>query len=369
MKMYLDLPQFRHLQWIVNRPAPVHDLAWSNILPDWQGVIEGNNAPELISASDPEGDRGFREHLAARYGVDSSMVVLTNGCSEANFLGCFSALRKGSKVLVEKPVYTPLLELPRSMGCEVSTIKRRPDSYRFDLKELDEKLETIQPDLFIFQNLNNPTGKALFGDDLKDLARVLGSHGTIVLVDEVYRDFAMSVTDGRLENAFPSMVELYDRAMISSSVTKVYGAGGLMAGWLVGPRRLMNRARRQKLYTVPMVSHTGNRTALEILRKRDKVMPGCLSDIREKLNLVSLWAKGRSDVHWSDPDGCAVGFLRYDHEIPSIDACERLYKDHGVRVIPGEFFHLEKGFRMSVSKPYDIVKGALTKIDRFFDSL
>ncbi|MGA1848737.1 MAG: pyridoxal phosphate-dependent aminotransferase [Thermoplasmatota archaeon] len=367
--MYLDLPQFRHLQWIVNRPSPRYDLAWSNILPDWKGVMEPAHDPQLIPASDPEGDAGLRNHLGEMYKVDPSNVVLTNGCSEANFLACMSQLERGSRVLVEKPVYTPLLELPRSMGCEVATIKRRPDDYRFDLSELDEKLGAMKPDLFIFQNLNNPTGKALFGEDLREIARVLDSHGTTVLVDEVYRDFAMNQVDGRLENAFPSMVDVYDRAMISSSVTKVYGAGGLMAGWLIGPRRSMNRARRQKIYTVPMVNHMGNRIALEILKRREEVMPRQLSDIREKLNLVSLWAKGRSDVHWSEPDGCAVGFLRYDHDIPSVDACERLYVDHEVRVIPGEFFHQEKGFRLSVSKPYEVVKGALMEIDRFLDSL
>jgi aspartate/methionine/tyrosine aminotransferase len=331
--------------------------------------MEQAAAKDLISSSDPGGDMGLRDLLGKMYGVDTSNVVLTNGCSEANFLACMSQLRHGSRVLVEKPVYTPLLELPRSMGCDVSTIKRRSDDYRFDLRELDEKLGAIEPDLFIFQNLNNPTGKALFREDLKDIARILGSHGTMVLVDEVYRDFAMNQVGGRMENAFPSMVELYDKAMISSSVTKVYGAGGLMTGWLIGPKRSMNRARRQKIYTVPMVNHMGNRVALEILKKRDDVMPDQLSEIREKLNLVSLWAKGRSDVHWSDPDGCAVGFLRYDHDISSVDACERLYEYHGVRVIPGEFFHQERGFRLSVSKPYDLIKGALTEIDSFFDSL
>jgi aspartate/methionine/tyrosine aminotransferase len=152
-------------------------------------------------------------------------------------------------------------------------------------------------------------------------------------------------------------------------VTKVYGAGGLMTGWMMGPKRMINRAKRAKIYSVPMVNHMGNRIALKILRERHKVLPGEFSGIREKLNLVSAWASGRDDVHWSEPDGCAVGFLRYDHDVPSVEVCNALYNDHQVRVVPGEFFHLEKGFRLGVAGDYDILKGGLERIDRYLDTL
>ncbi|MBN1390812.1 MAG: aminotransferase class I/II-fold pyridoxal phosphate-dependent enzyme [Candidatus Thermoplasmatota archaeon] len=367
--MLLDLPKFRHVEYLMNRPSPRYDLAWSNILPQWPGAIENSLDTKLISAGGHLGDEGLRSHIASLYGVDRSCVVLTNGCSEANTLALMTSLNRGDKVLIEKPIYTPLIELPRALGCDVHTIKRRPDDYRFDIRELREKIETLSPALFVMQNMNNPSGKALFEPELLDIVKVLSENQVPVLVDEVYRDFAMSCVDGKLVNAFPSMVELYDRAMITSSVTKVYGAGGLVSGWLVGSKRTANRARRLKIYTVPMVSHIGGRIAHRILSMRDLVMPHEFAMIREKLNLVSTWAKGRSDVHWSEPDGCAVGFLRYDHDLPSVEACERLYSEHQVRVVPGEFFHLENGFRLSVAGCYDNLKDGLREIDIFLDSL
>ncbi len=367
--MFLDLPKFRHVEYIVNKPAPRFDLAWSNILPNWPGVMDAVKDPLLVSAGDPLGDRALREHLASMYDVDLSRILLTNGCSEANFLTYLSALEDGDTVLTEKPIFSPLIEIPRSLGCDVHTIKRRPDNYKIDLRELREKIETLSPDLFVMQNMNNPSGKALFGPDLKDIAKVLSEFDLPVLVDEVYRDFAMSLEDGKLVNAFPSMAEIYDKAIITSSVTKVYGAGGLVTGWMVGPKRIMNRARRLKIYSVPMVNHMGNRAALDILRKRDQVLPEEFMKLREKLNLVSTWAKGRKDVHWSEPDGCAVGLLRYDHDINSIEACDRLYKDHEVRVVPGEFFHMERGFRLSVAGDYETLKKGLEQIDTFLDKL
>ncbi|MFW3147005.1 MAG: pyridoxal phosphate-dependent aminotransferase [Thermoplasmatota archaeon] len=368
-RMFFDFPAFKHVEWIVDRPSPAYDMAWSNIAPKWKGVIDADLDHSLLAGSKSTGEQRLVEHLSAEYGVDPSQVMLTNGCSEANFLAYISILGRGSKVLIEKPIYTPLLEIPRAMGCEVHTIKRRPDDYLLDINELKEKVESLKPDLLVLQNLNNPSGKGLPADQLEDVAKILDKRNIPVLVDEVYRDFAITFSAGEQIHAFPSMSEIYDRSIITSSVTKVYGGGGLVTGWLIGPKRVINKARRQKIFTVPMVSSIGNRMALSMLKRRQEVLPAEFDSVREKLNLVSAWAKGRGDVRWSEPDGCAVGFLRYDLDVPSREFCERLFMERGVKVIPGEFFHIEKGFRFSVSASYDKVKGALTEIDSFLDSL
>lgn len=367
--MYMDLPPFRHVQWITDREPPRLDLAWSNIKPDWKDVVDIPNDHELLSASDPNGDAGLISFLSEEYDIDPSRIMLTNGCSEANFLAMMSYLTPGSTVIVEKPVYTPLIELPRAMGCTIHTIKRRAPDFLIDIEELKQKTDSLEPDLVVLQNLNNPTGKLLEEHDLEDISRVLQRRNIPVLVDEVYRDFAMSFMDSTPIHAAPSMVQIYDKGIITSSVTKVYGGGGLVTGWMIGPKRTVNKARRMKIYSVPMVNHWGNRVALSILKNRHRVLPDEFEGIRKRSNLVSTWAKGRDDVRWSEPDGCAVGFLTYDHDIDSIDLCEELYKGHDVRVIPGAFFHQEKGFRISLASPYDVIKEALVEIDSLLDGI
>jgi aspartate/methionine/tyrosine aminotransferase len=152
-------------------------------------------------------------------------------------------------------------------------------------------------------------------------------------------------------------------------VTKVYGAGGLVTGWLVAGKRLIQRAKRTKIMIDPMVSNHGNKLALAVLRNRDQVLPDAFTALREKLRLVMTWAKGRDDVTWSEPDGCAVGFLRYEYDVPSLAFCESLYREYETRTIPGEFFRIEKGFRIGLTRPYEEIKGGLGMIDRFLDDL
>jgi len=247
-------------------------------------------------------------------------------------------------------------------------VKRRPDDYKFDMRELREKLDA-GADLMVIQNHNNPSGKVLETHELKELAKACADRDVPLLCDEVYRDFALSPGEGSMENPVASMVSLYEKGITTSSVTKVYGATGLATGWMIAGKRLVARAKKVKIMTDPMVSNYGNKLALAVLKNRQAVLPKAFSDLREKLLLVKSWASGRSDVKWSDPDGCAVGFLRYDHNIPSLEFCERLHKDYGTRTIPGAFFHIERGFRIGLTKPYQEIKGGLEMIDQMLDDI
>jgi aspartate/methionine/tyrosine aminotransferase len=323
----------------------------------------------LINRGDPEGNDNMSDLISEHYDTGRGRVLLTNGTSEANTLAFLSTVEKGSRVLVEKPVYEPLIEIPRAMGCDIFYIKRRPDAYGIDPGELEEKLSG-GVDLLVLQNPNNPSGRVLFGPAQKRIADVVSDFDIPVIVDEVYRDFTLQhLPGGGFGPAMPSFVDFYDKAMVTASVTKVYGASGLMTGWLVGPKRLINHSRKIKRMMVPMVSHLGNRVALEMLRRRADVLPNMFEKLRDIQLLVSKWAAGRSDVHWSEPDGCAVGFLRYDHDIPSMEMARVLYHEYGVRVLPGVLFHMEGGIRIGMGKEYDEVKGGLTMIDGYLDTL
>ncbi|MGA1821290.1 MAG: aminotransferase class I/II-fold pyridoxal phosphate-dependent enzyme [Thermoplasmatota archaeon] len=367
--MMFDFPTFRHVNWLLDLERPAYDLSSSNIIPEWKDYARTYVDDSLIREGNPRGGSELKGYLSESYGVDQGRIVITNGTSEANTLAFVASLRKGDHVLVEKPVYSPLIEFPRAMGCRISFIKRRPDDYRFDLRELRTKLEE-GIDLLVMQNPNNPTGRAVFREDLAALASLLSEFDVPVLSDEIYRDFTLGPGTGeRMEPAVPSMAGMFEKAIVTSSVTKVYGASGLVTGWLIAPRRIANHARKAKSYMVPMVCHMGNRLAYHILRDRDKVLPGAFSELREKLRLVSQWAAGRPDVHWSEPDGCAIGFLRYDHDVPSTEMAAVLYERYDTKVVPGEFFHIEKGFRIGLSRPYDEIKGGLTMIDRCLDDL
>ena len=67
------------------------------------------------------GYEALREHLARRYGVSPEEVLCSLGASMANFLLCGILLEPGDEVVVEKPAYKPLVNVPQLFG---ATIRR-----------------------------------------------------------------------------------------------------------------------------------------------------------------------------------------------------------------------------------------------------
>ncbi|MEM8501496.1 MAG: aminotransferase class I/II-fold pyridoxal phosphate-dependent enzyme, partial [Pseudomonadota bacterium] len=65
---------------------------------------------------------------------------------------------------------------------------RAKDNYRFDVTAFEQQLQQSRSNkqLLILNSPNNPTGQMLSSEELKGIADVCGTHGVIVLSDEIY---------------------------------------------------------------------------------------------------------------------------------------------------------------------------------------
>ena len=109
-----------------------------------------------------------------------------NGASNAIYLVCRGYLNKGDHVVIESPVYEPLIATPDFIGCNISYLKRTPPDYRIDLDRLD-KLLTPETKMLILTNLHNPSGAHLNNDSLLEIAELAKSRNKNIriLVDEI----------------------------------------------------------------------------------------------------------------------------------------------------------------------------------------
>ncbi|HET9233050.1 MAG TPA: pyridoxal phosphate-dependent aminotransferase, partial [Candidatus Eisenbacteria bacterium] len=176
-------------------------------------------------------DSRLLEGLAARYGVSADEVFPCLGTSQALFLALAGLLSPGDGVLIEHPGYESLRRVSEALGAQVRTFTRRHES-DFAIQP-DRVLEAWQPDVRVvaLTDLHNPTGCMAGDQGLARLAEALRERGTMLLVDEVYRDFR--------PGALGTARTLGENVVILSSFTKVYGLGNLRAGWILGPRELV----------------------------------------------------------------------------------------------------------------------------------
>ena len=139
--------------------------------------------------TEPLGDPGLRQAIAALYeraGADE--VVVTSCAEEGIFLLYHALLKPGDHVIVETPCYESALQVARSTGAEVSQWQRRyGDGWAHDL---DALAGLIRPEtrLLYLNQPHNPTGTLMARPVFEQVIRLARAHGLVVFSDEVYRE-------------------------------------------------------------------------------------------------------------------------------------------------------------------------------------
>jgi histidinol-phosphate aminotransferase len=179
----------------------------------------------------PEREPVERE-VASFLGLDPAQVLLTNGVDEAIHLLCSTYLDPGYEALIVVPTFAMYAIFAAAEGVRLIEVRAGED-FSFPAKEVLAQLSS-RTRLVAVANPNNPTGAAVAGDLLLQIARAAPQ--AAVLVDEAYFEFHGETLLDRtrqMENLF-----------VARTLSKAYGLAGLRIGILSGAARQMVMVRR-----------------------------------------------------------------------------------------------------------------------------
>lgn len=177
----------------------------------------------------------LREWIAARHGVDSDHVLVTNGSLQADAFLFEHFLTAGDDVVVERPTYDRTLLNLSAMGAAVHQVTLRADG--LDIDELRKLLESgVRPRLaHIIPNYQNPAGVTLSLPNRQALLQLAREYEFTVFEDDPYGDIRFR------GEALPTLLSLdagQGTVVRASSFTKTV-CPGLRVGYLVGQPALI----------------------------------------------------------------------------------------------------------------------------------
>jgi aspartate/methionine/tyrosine aminotransferase len=147
------------------------------------------------------------------------------------------------------------------LGATVVPLVRRAErEFRRRPSDVDRALAT-GASLVVLTNLHNPSSAAVDGATLAAVGEVAKRRNARVLVDEVY-------WTSRSKTAPPSAASLGDTFVVTSSLTKTCGLGGLRAGWIVAAPVIAERLWDTKNLFGVDDAHVAERLALVGLREK-----------------------------------------------------------------------------------------------------
>ncbi len=355
---------FKYMEWA--KTVPFAGAGWNLGMSGFSWTDPGllGVDPNAIALDGPNrhGAMSVRARVAARYRVPEDHVLPVAGTSLGIFLLFSAVLEPGDDILIESPTYEALLRAAGHCSGRVNRFERSfADGYRIDSDVVARAL-TPKTRIVAVCDLHNPSGVAMEPEAGARLKAMASERGFLLFVDEVYRDFLPDEPVGTL-------YEPGSPVLVASSLTKVYGMGGLRAGWILGPPEILRKARQVQNVlhvndpwpVVPFIEAAFDHA--EELRRRGLEISAAGRAV------LSAWMGERTDMSWVAPAGGLCSFPRLPEGLTGTLVSETLHRDEDTLVVPGRFFEDDRHVRIGVAAGPDAVREGLTRLGRTLDRL
>jgi aspartate/methionine/tyrosine aminotransferase len=314
-----------------------------------------------LGYTESEGSLALRAEIAGLYDtIAPAQVLVHTGAEEAIFVFMHAVLEAGDHVLVHWPCYQSLMEVARSLGCEVTPwVARAEAGWALSVGEL-EGLIRPQTRLIILNTPHNPTGYLMSPADFQALNDLARERGLLLFSDEVYRGL-----EHRPEDRLPAACDLGDHAVSLGVMSKTYGLAGLRIGWIATHNReIYARVAAVKDYTTICNSAPSEFLAELALRHREVLVARNLGLIRRNLSALDAFFERHEDVFaWQRPQAGPIAFPGL--LVGDVDVfCRDLVQGAGVLLLPGTIYdHPGNHFRIGFGRA-DMPQ-ALARLERY----
>lgn len=293
-------------------------------------------------------------------------VIVMNGGAAANFISMYTLVEPGDEVVSVYPTYQQLYSIPESFGASVKLLRLTPEEGF--LPNLDRLAELVTPKtkLICLNNSNNPTGSLMNREFLERAAGIARSADAWLHCDEVYRFMAHDP-----KASTPSIVDIYEKGVISCSLSKCFALAGLRVGWLAGPRDFIEETASRRDYTTISCGRLDDLLARIALRNADRLLERNLKIVRTCAAILDNWVKSEKRVDYVKPSAGTTAFLHYEYDIPSEEFCKKLYRKDGTFLLPGKCFgeEFDRYLRIGYAYSPDLLAEGLERVSAFLRDL
>jgi aspartate/methionine/tyrosine aminotransferase len=263
------------------------------------------------------------------------------------------------------PNYMQMHGLARGLGAVVRAWPLVEDDTRWrpDLEAL-ETLVSPATKLILICNPNNPTGSRLTAHELTEICRIASRAGAWIVSDEIYRGAELDSVET------PTIWGGYERAIVTSGLSKAFGLPGLRIGWVVGPPALIDELWGVHDYTSIAPGALNDRLARVALARRDYILARTRGIVAANYPLVKKWIERRAPAltHVA-PDAGAIVFVRYRQAINSTALVERLRDEQSVLLVPGDHFEMDGYLRIGFGNHPAYLASALELVGEVLDGI
>ena len=158
------------------------------------------------------------------------------------------------------------------------------------------------------------------------------------------------------------MADIYDRAIVTDSVSKTYSVPGARIGWVIADDEVSGAIRTLRDYTMISGGVANDALATYVLAHRDAVLARNRALVLSNRATVQSWIDGQPRVSWVAPRGVSTSYIELDIPVDDETFCLRLLEEYGVLLVPGSRFGLPCGARLGYCARPDVLREGLRRL-------
>lgn len=312
-----------------------------------------------------EGSSDLKEGIASLYRTMAPQeIVPTHGASGGNHHVFYSLINPGDKVISIMPSYQQLYSIPASLGADVKIMHlKKENGYLPDVDEL-KKLAEGGVKMICLNNPNNPTGALIPEEILQKVIRIARDFDAYLLVDEVYRHLIQS------DDWQPSIVDMYEKGISTSSMSKVFSLAGVRLGWIAThDKDALKQMWSHRDYNLISCGMIDDAIAALALKSKEAILKRNKKIIRENLAVLDEWIEKEPRLSYVKPEAGTTALVYYDFPVDSYTLCRQMYDACGAFVTPGDCFDEPCSMRIGYAADRDTLEKGLKAMSTFFRSL
>ena len=188
-----------------------------------QAVVRCREYPEIQAFE-------LKEAVAKQLAVPKEYLLFGNGASEV-FMGIMHAL-KPRKVLIPVPSFYGYQYVAEAVESKIRYFSmEKENSFLLGEKLLEALTEDI--DVLFLANPNNPTGKRMERDYLREVLAICREKGIYVVLDECFISFCEG------DVSLVSEITEYPNLLLVQAFTKLYAIPGVRLGFLISSNKIL----------------------------------------------------------------------------------------------------------------------------------
>jgi len=298
-----------------------------DVLPMWVADMDYRAPAPVISALKERVDHGvfgygrtpaelsevFAERMETLYDwqVSPEDLVFIPGVVPGFNLTCQIAASPGEGVLIQTPIYYPILYAPAEAGLtndEMELTLRADGRYEIDFDLLEETI-TERTRIFILCNPHNPVGRVFRRDELERMAEICLREDILICSDEIHCDLLL---DDNAHTPIASLApEVAAQTVTLMAPSKTYNIAGLKCSVaIIQDEELRRRFCERYSGLMPSVNILGYTAALAAYRDGGPWLEAALAYMTENRDIVrGFVADELGGVRMGDPEGTYLAWL------------------------------------------------------------